>query len=251
LQFSLAHDDIGLHARCDGAAGEDEQRCLDQLAKLDSLDDGVLSFVPQHPVLKRLVLAFSGLRLLAVPWLFDVAAGAVLQQRVSFAEACSGFKRIALRHGTRGPGGGMCFPTAARLAALPTFELEALGIDIKRARALHALAKEEPFRSFLHIGVERSVLRQRLARVHGIGPWTTEMILGFGTGDPDAVPLGDLHLPELVCRVLANEPAGTDARMLEVLEPYRGQRFRVVRLLWLAVFTAPHLLKPGRSGTST
>lgn len=241
--FTLTHDEQGMVARFDGDVGEDEQRYADRLAQLDALDDGLSSFVPHHPVLKRLALAFSGLRLLAVPWLFDVAAGAVLQQRVSYAEACSGFKRIALRHGVRGPDDGVCFPGAQRLAALPTFELEALGIDVKRARALHALAKEEVFRSLLHIDVDRSLLRQRLARIHGIGPWTTEMILGFGMGDPDAVPVGDLHLPELVCRVLADEKNGTDARMLEVLEPYRGHRFRVVRLLWLGVFHAPRLLE--------
>ena len=50
-------------------------------------------------------------------------------------------------------------------------------------------------------------------------------------GDPDAVSVGDYHLPGLVVRVLANEPGGDDARMLELLEPYRGQRGRVIRLL--------------------
>ncbi len=50
-------------------------------------------------------------------------------------------------------------------------------------------------------------------------------------GDPDAVSVGDFHLPNLVSFALAGEPRGTDARMLELLEPYRGQRGRVIRLL--------------------
>jgi 3-methyladenine DNA glycosylase/8-oxoguanine DNA glycosylase len=244
VQFSLSTHDDGLVARFDGPVGEDEARFVEQLAALDTLDDGLLSFVPHHPVVKRLTHAFAGLRLLRVPWLFDVAAGAILQQRVSFADAANAFKRIALQHGDGGA--DVVFPHARRVASLQRFEFEALGIDLKRAGALKALAKEEVFRSFLHGGVGYDELRRRLVRVQGIGPWTTEMILGFGAGDADALPVGDLHLPGLVCRVLAGERDGTDARMLELLEPWRGHRFRVVRLLWSAVFSAPQLLRPHR-----
>ena len=52
-------------------------------------------------------------------------------------------------------------------------------------------------------------------------------------GDPDAVSVGDYHLPNLVCWILAGERPGSDARMLELLEPWRGQRGRVVRWLEL------------------
>ena len=58
-------------------------------------------------------------------------------------------------------------------------------------------------------------------------------------GDPDAVSVGDFHLPNLVAWALAGEPRGTDDRMLELLEPYRGQRGRVIRLLELGGFGAP------------
>ena len=75
-------------------------------------------------------------------------------------------------------------------------------------------------------------LRARLGRVQGIGPWTVETTLGFGAGDADALPLGDLYLPHLVCYALGEEPTGTDQRMVELLEPYRGHRFRVARLLY-------------------
>jgi 3-methyladenine DNA glycosylase/8-oxoguanine DNA glycosylase len=50
-------------------------------------------------------------------------------------------------------------------------------------------------------------------------------------GDPDAISVGDYHLPNVVAWALAREPRADDARMLELLEPYRGQRGRVQRLL--------------------
>jgi 3-methyladenine DNA glycosylase/8-oxoguanine DNA glycosylase len=58
-------------------------------------------------------------------------------------------------------------------------------------------------------------------------------------GDPDAVSVGDFHIPNMVAWALAGEPRGIDERMLELLEPYRGQRGRVIRLLELAGFGAP------------
>jgi 3-methyladenine DNA glycosylase/8-oxoguanine DNA glycosylase len=58
-------------------------------------------------------------------------------------------------------------------------------------------------------------------------------------GDPDAVSEGDFHLPNLVAFALAGEPRGTDARMLALLEPWRGNRARVIRLLELSGIEAP------------
>lgn len=194
------------------------------------LADGCDAFDPRHPVLRRAVRLHGGLRLLRVPWAFDVAAGAVLQQRVRWQVAYSDFRRIANRWGTP-MSGCMAFPTARQLAGMTVAAIEAQGIDPKRARALHALARLEAVRPFLAVETDPNRLRLRLRQVRGIGPWTANMIAGYAAGDPDAVPTGDLHLPSLVTAALAGEPEGTDDRMLELLEPYRGQRFRVVRLL--------------------
>ncbi len=73
--------------------------------------------------------------------------------------------------------------------------------------------------------------RQRLLSLPGIGEWTAAETMRLALGDPDAVSVGDYHLPGLVCRALADEPRGTDERMLELLEPYRGQRARVALLV--------------------
>jgi 3-methyladenine DNA glycosylase/8-oxoguanine DNA glycosylase len=73
----------------------------------------------------------------------------------------------------------------------------------------------------------------RLRSVPGIGPWTVAEVAVRALGDRDAVSVGDFHLPSLVTWALAGERKGTDARMLELLEPYRGERAIVVKLLEL------------------
>src|SRR6187397_1806700 len=73
----------------------------------------------------------------------------------------------------------------------------------------------------------------------GIGPWTAAEVGVRALGDVDAVSVGDFHLPHLVAYALAGEPRATDAQILELLEPYRGRRALVVRLLELSGISAP------------
>lgn len=54
------------------------------------------------------------------------------------------------------------------------------------------------------------------------------MIMGTAWGDTDAVPVGDYHIPNTVAWALAGEDRGSDDRMLELLEPYRPERRRIV-----------------------
>ena len=71
----------------------------------------------------------------------------------------------------------------------------------------------------------------RLQALPGVGAWTAAEVTLRAMGDPDAVSVGDYHLPNLVSFALAGEPRADDARMLELLEPYRGHRGRVIRLI--------------------
>ncbi len=206
-----------------------------QVATWLAADQG--AFAPEHPVVRRLHATNLGLRLVRVPWLFDVACSAVLQQRVKTIESIKQWGRLAKKFGVEAGQGLRAFPGPAQLAAAASWQLEELGVDPKRARTLLRLAKEltlHPLRAHHTL----AYVRARLDRVPGVGPWTVGMVLGFGAGDPDAVPVGDLHLPRVVCQALTGEPGGTDERMLELLEPMRGHRFRVIRLLTGGAFAS-------------
>ncbi len=81
--------------------------------------------------------------------------------------------------------------------------------------------------------------RRRLTLVPGVGAWTAAEVALVALGDPDAVSVGDFHLPNQVAYALAGEARADDARMLELLEPYRGHRGRVIRLLGCSGINAP------------
>jgi 3-methyladenine DNA glycosylase/8-oxoguanine DNA glycosylase len=82
-------------------------------------------------------------------------------------------------------------------------------------------------------------LQRRLLSIPGVGPWTAAEVAVVAFGDPDAVSVGDYHLPHAVTWTLAGEPRGDDARMLELLAPFAGHRGRVVRLIEAGGSTAP------------
>ncbi len=247
--FSSAHGttvvDITLAPPCITfeASGADEAPTVADLDTSLQADDGYESFTPSNPLLAKLHRTLPGMRLLRVPWRFDVACCAVLQQRVTVREALQQWRRIVQRYGEVAPSRPAlrAFPSAERIAGMASWRLEELGVDPKRTRAMIALAREVHRRDLFGNPHDVARVRKIMRSIRGIGPWTTELTLGFGYGDPDALPVGDLHLPHLVTWALAREPRGTDARMEELLEPYRGHRFRVVRLLLAAGIAVPRV----------
>ena len=58
-------------------------------------------------------------------------------------------------------------------------------------------------------------------------------------GGADLISVGDYHISNNVGYVLAGRPRTDDAGMLELLEPYRGHRQRVVRLIEATGMGAP------------
>jgi 3-methyladenine DNA glycosylase/8-oxoguanine DNA glycosylase len=157
----------------------------------------------------------------------------VLQQRVTFRDATRAYRRLVRRLNEPAPGPlGLQLPLEPRhWLRLGSEDFRRADVDGQRARALRAAARVARAVDSTFALSDPAVARARLLAVPGVGPWTAEMTMGFGLGDPDAVPLGDLHLPRLVAWALAGETWADDARMLALLEPYRGQRFRVIRLL--------------------
>jgi len=220
------------------AYGGDPEELLNETVSGLRQDDGYFDFATEDTGVWRLHRSLPGLRLLRVPWLYDMTCSAILQQRIRTVDAMRDWRRIAQRYGSPAPLGLRAFPPAEVLARVPMFVLEQMGIDAKRARTLLKFARELAFVR-LDARMSFATLRERLLRVPGIGPWTTESVLGYGAGDIDAAIPGDLHLPRVVCYALAGEQRGCDERMMELLEPFRGHRFRIIRLLYAAGVDVP------------
>jgi 3-methyladenine DNA glycosylase/8-oxoguanine DNA glycosylase len=217
---------------------------LERVEALLGLHDDPSSFAPPPGPMATLARRGRGLHLVRVPRVFDVLCPFILQQRVSFRDAARSHRHLSRALGEAAPGPpGLLLPLAPRhWLRLSSEDFRRAGIDGQRAGRLRSAAREvravEACASRDH-----AAARETLGRIPGCGPWTVGMVSGFALGDPDAVPVGDLHLPSLLANALVGEPRADDARMLELLEPYRGHRFRLVRLL-----LATDRIRLGRSG---
>ena len=213
--------------------------CENAPALVGELDDDS-AFEPVHPLLAELRRRHRGVRIPRTGAVLEAAVPSILEQKVIGVQARHAYRRLLLELGEAAPGPLPLRlpPTPAVLAATPYWVFHRWGVEQRRAgivanAARHAGRLEEA------VGMAPADAQRRLTALPGIGAWTAAEIAVVALGDPDAVSVGDFHLPNLVGWALAGEPRGTDERMLELLEPYRGHRARAVQLLELAGVTAP------------
>lgn len=228
-------------ARAEAAAwGPGGGWLLDRVADLLGLSDDPAAFSPEHLVVREWARRFPGLRLARVPCVLPVLAGTILQQLVPWQEASGAWSGLVRRYGEAAPGPFdlALAPAPEVLARLGTADfvgcgaLPRQGATIRQAARVAGRveeARELPFDAAL----------SRLLALEGVGPWTAGTVAVRALGHADAVPTGDFHLPNDVAFALAGEPRADDRRMLELLEPFRGQRGRVLRLLRAADVRAP------------
>jgi len=245
-----------IEIRIDGAAarartwGPGAAFLLDGLPALLGLDDDPFGFDPSlHPVVAQLARRHGPVRLGRTVAVWDALLPAILEQRITGTEAWRNHRRLVRAHGAPAPGplGLVLAPTPATVAGLPSWRLTALGIEPRRGLLLRRISREAtryeslaaPARATGAGGAAAAALTAALLAQPGIGPWTAAEVALRALGDADAVSVGDFHLPNIVAYALAGEIRGTDARMLELLEPWRGQRARVVRLLELSGLRPP------------
>jgi len=222
------------------AWGEGAAWALDQApGTLGTLDDRA-GFDPNHPVVHELHRRADGLRLPHTHRVLEALLPAVLSQKVTGFEAKRSFRQLVERWGEPAPGpAGLLLPPAPRvIAELGYYDLHVIGVEKKRADALKRVCAHA---SRIEAAGQLSPLelRARLEAIPGIGLWTSAEVARVALGDADAVSVGDFHLKNLVTFALTGEPRGSDARMLELLEPFVGHRGRVCLLIESAGITAP------------
>ena len=197
--------------------------------------------VSSVPVLHDIRRRRAGLRLTCTGRVLVELVPAILEQKVTGIEARRAWRYLVHRFGTPAPGplGGLrVAPGADALRRIPSWEWHRAGVDGKRTRAILAAASVAR-RVEECAELSCSEATRRLQLIPGIGVWTAAETTQRALGDPDAVSVGDYHLPNLVTYVLTGGARGTDELMLELLEPWAGQRQRVMRLIEATGMTAP------------
>ncbi|HEX6196256.1 MAG TPA: hypothetical protein VFZ37_10105 [Jiangellaceae bacterium] len=197
-------------------------------------EDDPETFVPHHPLLERAVKLHRGLRIGRTGLVMEALVPAILEQKVTGLEAKRTWQRLLRNHGEPAPGpapdGMRVLPTAETLRFIPSWEWHRLGVGPDRSKAIVQVSRVAS-RMAEAATMSADDATRRLQTVPGVGPWTAAETIQRALGDPDAVSIGDHGIPSMVAWALAGERTADDDRMLELLEPYRGQRYRACLLI--------------------
>ena len=230
--LALAHANGVVSAEAWGPGAE---RALEGVPALLGLDQEQTE-LDGHPQVRELARRVPGVRIPRTGAVLEALVPAILEQKVIGEEARRAIFQIVRRHGEAAPGPPELRlrvpPAPDTLARLPYYAFHPYGVERRRAELIRRMsARPAWFEGIVTLPLDEAYAR--LLAVPGIGPWTAGEVGIRALGDTDAVSVGDYHLPDLVSYALAGEPRGTDARMLELLEPFRPNRARVIRLLEL------------------
>jgi 3-methyladenine DNA glycosylase/8-oxoguanine DNA glycosylase len=243
LQLSA---DPGAGAVSAQAWGAGADWLLDGVPELLGARDDPDGFTPadEHPRLAAAWRARPGWRVMRTRSVFEALAAAALEQRVTGGEAHAAWRGLVRRFGEMAPGpagvpgtpaSGMFVPPApAHWAAIPSWEWLRVGVEDARRRVVLGAARVAG-------GLQRTAaLRpeegERIAAalrvVPGVGVWTAAEVRQRAHGDADAFSWNDFHAARNTSWALTGRVLD-DTGCAEVIERYRGHRYRVQRLLEL------------------
>ncbi|MBT2386840.1 DNA-3-methyladenine glycosylase [Streptomyces sp. ISL-11] len=230
IHLSSSRD--GVEAEAWGPGGD---WLLDHLPALLGERDDPSAFTPRHRLLHEAHRRHAGLRLARTGLVLESLIPSILEQKVTSDEAYRAWRLLLQRHGDPAPGPAprmRVMPEARAWAMIPSWEWHKAGVDGKRSATIIRAARVAP-RLEEAATMTEPAASARLQLVPGIGPWTSAETLQRSNGAPDAVTLGDLHLPKIIGYALTGVRGTDDAGMLDLLTPYEGQRHRACRLILL------------------
>lgn len=198
-------------------------------------DDDAGFDASRHPLIARAHARSTGMRLTRTNDAFTALAQAISEQKVTVAQAFRAWRSLVTRFGDRAPGPTprpMFAPPAPQVwRRVPSWALHRAGLEPPQARTLVQAAARAATLATALDAAEHGVARDRiLTALPGVGPWTAAETRIRAYGDSDAVSVGDYHLAHQVGYALTGSRTDDDG-MLELLEPWRGHRQRVIRLI--------------------
>lgn len=219
------------------AWGPGAEWVLDQLPRLCGADDDPAGFDPSpHALVADVHRRHTDLRLGRSDLVFDALASAIFEQKVTALQAFGAWRMILTWCGERAPGPTPrpMFAPPADWHLIPSWTWHRAGLEPPQSRTITAAAGRrasiERAATAASTGDERDAVFTSLP---GVGVWTSAEARIRAFGDADAVSVGDYHLAHQVGYALTGHRVDDDG-MVELLEPWRGHRQRVLRLLALS-----------------
>jgi 3-methyladenine DNA glycosylase/8-oxoguanine DNA glycosylase len=215
------------------AWGGGAEEFLDALPAMLGAHDDSSDFVPVDPIVAAAHQRVPHLRLGRTDQVLEALIPAVLEQRVPGADAFRAWRLLVTKFGTPAPGPAPArmrvLPSAEVWRRIPSWEFHRANVDPGRAQTIVGCAQRASSLERL-TSWPAAKAREALTSLPGVGIWTAAETAQRAFGDADALSVGDYHISKMIGWTLLGHPIGDD-EMVELLEPMRPHRHRVVRLL--------------------
>jgi 3-methyladenine DNA glycosylase/8-oxoguanine DNA glycosylase len=194
--------------------------------------------LPEHEPLVQAARRFASFRVPRTRAVFEAMAAAGIEQVVTGKEAFGAWRLLVREYGEPAPGpaseqGLMVPPSPEQWRQIPSWQWLRAGVEGRRSRVvITAATRARALERTLQLDDSAEVER-RLRSLPGVGVWTAAEVRQRAHGDADAFSFADYHVSRNVSYALTGEELDDDG-CAELIEPYRGHRFRVQRLLELA-----------------
>jgi DNA-3-methyladenine glycosylase II len=181
-----------------------------------------------HPALARVIKTVGPCTLRPNSDLFHILTQTVISQQISTKAATSIGRKFEEILGGNGR-------TAAAVLARSDEELRSAGLSASKLRSIRAIATQvadgtlnlRKLAKFADADVATT-----LRAIKGLGPWSVDMVLIFGLGRLDVLPVGDLGFRFGVKDWLGLKEAPTPAELEKLAEPWRPYRTIATWYFW-------------------
>ncbi len=161
---------------------------------------------------------------------FTLLVRCVIGQQISSKAADSIFGRLVAA--INQPSGAV---PLAKLAKFTEAKYKACGISGPKQRTLRAVIDHVTANPELLPGIptlDDDTIREQLVAIKGIGPWTVDMLLIFGLGRPDVLPVRDYGVKVAVKNLFNMRKLPDAARITKVAKPWAPHRSVAMWYLW-------------------
>jgi DNA-3-methyladenine glycosylase II len=176
---------------------------------------------------------YPGLRPVGFWSWYEAAAWAIIGQRVRIAQAAATKERLAVELGEAIEVNGVmrqAFPAPVALATVTAMP-GLTRAKVERLRALAECARRNEFDSASLRALPRDEALEALQTLPGVGPFSAELILLRGAGDPDWAPLHEKHLATAVAHAYGLDAPASPEQIAAISEGWAPYRTWVTLLL--------------------
>jgi DNA-3-methyladenine glycosylase II len=210
---------------------------IERILSLDVDGSGFPAVGDRDPVVAGLQARYPGLRPVCFWSPYEAAAWTVIVQRMRIVQAAAIKARMARELGTALTIDGHrvhAFPGPDALAAIESFP-GLTGVKIDRLHGVASAALAGALDPTALRAVPRTDALASLRTIPGIGPFSSELILLRGAGDPDARPTAEPRFGRAVERAYGLAEAPDETTLTGMSDAWRPYRTWVTLLLRAAM----------------